>query len=258
MRMPTTQYRIILQLLILEKMEQDCDYLAKLCRVCSGNISKHRVTLLWLHCKGRQSGKIFAYWLQQPSSTPDKILPKMLHCNEKNERTWHKNINVLDRTQIVKHACKRYDDICKPGRNVKAHKGGKHLTLIMCSMSCSSNKCANSTRDQLVEPPATVCLSKSRFSVPPGPIKLEDFVCECWCPKPEAKCRHIMCKVCQCKHLLKNTQTPPCPVCSESTSDFRPLANTLTNNLSKLELRSKLNVAYYVIETTVEAWTHEK
>ncbi len=144
-----------------------------------------------------------------------------------------------EHTETDCDTCKRYNDTCKPGRKVKAQKGGKHVQVTNGQILLEIN-----SLNLLPQFATKMPLSKSRFSVPPAPIKLEDFTCECCgdvLNQPvETKCRHIMCRVCLCKHILKNTLTPSCPVCSEqfeSTSDVRPLANALTNILSKLEVR---------------------
>ena len=87
-------------------------------------------------------------------------------------------------------------------------------------------------------------LHQSRFCVPPPPIQLKDFVCQ-WCSNVldqpvETKCRHVMCKLCICRHLLQSPNSKPsCPVCSKEfigLSEVRTLSSGLLRILSKLEI----------------------
>ncbi len=192
-------------------MEQHCDHLAKLCRVCSENISKHRVIY---DCAAKADN--LAKYLHvdidtsNPAVHPTKFCQKcysgMKRMKKSDTKTSIRVTFWTEHTETDCDTCKRYNDTCKPGRKVKAQKGGKHVQVTNGQILVEIN-----SLNLLPQFATKMPLSKSRFSVPPAPIKLEDFTCECCgdvLNQPvETKCRHIMCKHNYIKEYL-NTIMP--------------------------------------------------
>ncbi len=138
--------------------------------------------------------------------------------------------------------CIRYRSSCArcPGRKPKRPKGGIHSSITSGQMLQAIHS-LNLTQSLAT----TVPLHPSRLCVPPDSILLKDFTCETCgdiLDQPtETKCRHIMCKLCLCRHLLKpQSIKPSCPIClSEfnSLTDIWPISNTLSGILRKLQIQ---------------------
>ena len=221
-------------------MEGHAQCLAKLCRVCGKTNSKDRVTY---KCEDK-TNLLLNVNIDVKKDDHNIHPPRFCHtCYCALMRAEKSGTQISLRVTFWNEhgdthckTCSRLERNSRPGRKSKIRKGVRHVNVTCGQLLQAVHSL------ELPQLATAAPLTPSRFLTPPSPIQLEDFVCHscnCVLDEPvETKCRHTVCKVCLCKHLLKYT-TQSCPICHEqfnAPTDIRSLPEALTRLLGALKV----------------------